>query len=288
MVKKGDLLLELDRAALEAELKEAQADLEAVKLNLSRQRAELKRKRADFGLAQEELRYAEVEYLRQAKLAETGSGLAVNLDEALHRVEIARQKIRQLKAGVQELVTGLGGRENIPDRDMPAYKQVMAAIDRINLSLSWTRITAPSDGIVVKADLQTGEYVEEGEALFALIDQNRPWLEANLKETQLERLVVGMPGTVVLDAWPDVVWQVKVASLSPATGSEFALLPPQNASGNWVKVVQRLPVRLDIEIPADAPQIRAGMTATVSVDTGEERKLDPRIEHIINLTGGRW
>ena len=287
-VKKGDLLLELSRAALEVELREAEAELEVVRLDITKQRAALRRARVDIGVEQENLRYAEVEYLRQARLAETGTGKATDLENTLHKVEVARQKIRQAKARVRELISGLGGKENIADKEMPAWKQAMAVADRIKLSLSWTKILAPSDGIVVKATTRPGEYITQGKPVFVLVDQANPWLEANLKETQLERLVIGMPGTVVLDAWPNHTWEIRVASVAPATGSEFALLPPQNASGNWVKVVQRLPVRLEIVQPDNAPKIRAGMTATVKVDTGEERKLDPRLEQLIALTGGRW
>jgi membrane fusion protein, multidrug efflux system len=287
-VKAGDLLLELDRSALEVELKEAVADLAVVKLDIARQRAALKRARADTGSARENLRYATVEYIRQQKLTQTGAGRAANLDGALHKVEAARQEIHQVEARVRELITGLGGRENIRDQDMPAWQQAMTAIEKAKLSLSWTRVLAPSDGIVVKATVRPGEYVEEGKAIFVLVDQKHPWLEANLKETQLERLVIGMPATIRLDAWPEYTWQARVASVAPATGSEFALLPPQNASGNWVKVVQRLPVRLEIQQAEGAPDLRAGMTAEVRVDTGQERKLHPKLEQLLTLTGGRW
>ncbi|MBT4965968.1 MAG: HlyD family secretion protein, partial [Alphaproteobacteria bacterium] len=278
MVKKGDLLLELDRSALEAEMKEAEADLEVVRLDIAKQRAALKRARVDIGVVKEDLRYAEVEYFRQAKLAETGSGRAINLDSAIHEVETARQEFRLVEADIRELITGLGGKENTPDQDMPAWKQAMAVVNRVKLSLSWTSVLAPSDGIVVKATVRPGEFVTRGKAIFVLVDQQHPWLEANLKETQLERLTIGMPGTIVLDAWPDHILQARVVSVAPATGAEFALLPPQNASGNWVKVVQRLPVRLEILPSTNGPELRAGMTAEVRLDTGQERVLHPRLE----------
>jgi len=286
-VKAGELLLELDRSALEAELREVEADLAVVKLDIARQRAALVRAKVDIGAAGEDLRYAEIEYARQVRLAETGSGKSTDLDNAQHQVKVAGQQIRQAEARVEELVTGLGGSEKIPDHGMPAWKQAQAAVDRVKLSLTWTRITAPSDGVVVKATVRPGEFVTRGKAIFVLVDQDHPWLEANLKETQLERLVIGMPATIVLDAWPEHIWKARVASVAPATGSEFALLPPQNASGNWVKVVQRLPVRLEIEKTDHAPELRVGMTATVNVDTGQERKLHPGLEQLVIMTGGR-
>jgi membrane fusion protein (multidrug efflux system) len=109
--------------------------------------------------------------------------------------------------------------------------------------------------------------------LFALVADSRPWVEANFKETELSHVKKGMTATVVLDIYPDVAWQAEVESISPATGAEFALLPPQNASGNWVKVVQRLPVRLRLKPQGGEPALRAGMTASVSVDTKRQRSL---------------
>ena len=121
--------------------------------------------------------------------------------------------------------------------------------------------------------LEPGEWVESGEPAFGLIAVDRVWIEANLKETQLTHVEENQNVTVELDAYPDQVWQAKVGSISPATGAEFSVLPPQNASGNWVKVVQRLPVRIEIQQKEGQPKLRAGMTATVSIDTLHKRDL---------------
>jgi len=134
-------------------------------------------------------------------------------------------------------------------------------------------LKAPRAGVVVNFRIQLGEQVKAQTPLFALVTDRRPWLEANFKETDLTHVTVGQKAKVVLDMHPDIPWDAEVESISPATGAEFAILPAQNASGNWVKVVQRLPVRLRLIEQPGEPPLRAGMTAYVSIDTGRTRKL---------------
>ena len=138
---------------------------------------------------------------------------------------------------------------------------------------AYTEIKAPRPGVVVNFKLQLGEQVRAQTPLFSFVADRRHWVEANFKETDLTHVTVGQRATVTLDMYPDITWDAEVESISPATGAEFAILPPQNASGNWVKVVQRLPVRLRlIERPGEPP-LRAVMTAYVSIDTGRTRNL---------------
>ena len=141
------------------------------------------------------------------------------------------------------------------------------------MDLAYTEIKAPKAGVVVNFRLQLGEQVKAQTPLFALVTDRRPWLEANFKETDLTHVTAGQKAKVVLDMHPDVTWDAEVESISPATGAEFAILPAQNASGNWVKVVQRLPVRLRLIEQPGEPPLRAGMTAYVSIDTGRTRSL---------------
>jgi len=131
----------------------------------------------------------------------------------------------------------------------------------------------PRAGTVLNFRLQLGEQVKAQTPLFSLVADRRPWVEANFKETDLTYVTVGQRATVVLDMHPDITWEAEVESISPATGAEFAILPPQNASGNWVKVVQRLPVRLRLIERQGEPPLRAGMTAWVSIDTQRSRSL---------------
>jgi membrane fusion protein (multidrug efflux system) len=167
----------------------------------------------------------------------------------------------------------LGGDTSLPTDQYPAVREKQAMRDRAALDLAHSEIKAPRDGTVVNFKLQLGEQVKAQTPLFSLVADRRPWVEANFKETDLTYVAVGQQATVVLDMHPDVTWEAEVESISPATGAEFAILPPQNASGNWVKVVQRLPVRLRLIERAGEPPLRAGMTAYVSIDTRRTRTL---------------
>ena len=163
-------------------------------------------------------------------------------------------------------------------------REKTAARERAALDLARTTIRAPVDGVVVNMRLQQGEQVKAATPLFALVALQRPWVEANFKETELTNVHVGQKATVVLDGFPDATWDAVVESVSPATGAEFAILPPQNASGNWVKVVQRLPVKLRLLPHVGEPPLRAGMTATVRIDTERERNVAGVMEQMF---GGR-
>jgi membrane fusion protein, multidrug efflux system len=153
------------------------------------------------------------------------------------------------------------------------------------LDLSRALIKAPFAGVVSNMKLQVGEFVEEGAPMFSLIESGPLWIVANYKETQLTHMAVGQSAKVLADAYPDHEWPASVEAIAPATGAEFAVLPPQNATGNWVKVVQRVPVRIKVEQPPGKPQLRAGMTVTVAVDTGLPRGL-PRI--VQKLVDNGW
>ena len=153
------------------------------------------------------------------------------------------------------------------------FLEVMARKRQAALNLRRTRIIAPADGIVGKVSLQVGEYVREGKAVLPIVQSDENWIEANLKETQLTHVRPGQSARIVIDAYPDREWTARVTSISPSTGAELSVLPPQNASGNWVKVVQRVPVRLELQNKHDTLALRAGMTVSVSLDTERDRSL---------------
>ena len=163
---------------------------------------------------------------------------------------------------------------NQPIENHPDYRRARATRDQAALDLAHTKIVAGTTGIISNLKLQIGEFVAAGKPVFSLVDTTRVWVEANLKETQLTHVREGQSASIVADAYPDQIWDTIVDNIAPATGAEFALLPPQNASGNWVKVVQWVPVRLNLNQQASKESaLRAGMTVTVRIDTERRRGL---------------
>jgi membrane fusion protein (multidrug efflux system) len=208
---------------------------------------------------------------RQEELAAKGVASASKRDESQNDARAAVDRVATAREKLQRVLTALNGDPQLPADEHPMVREKSAARERAALDLVRTTIRAPVDGVVVNMRLQQGEQIKAATPLFALVVLSRPWVEANFKETELTHVRVGQKATVVLDGYPDTMWEALVESVSPATGAEFAILPPQNASGNWVKVVQRLPVKLRLLPHVGEPPLRAGMTATVRIDTERER-----------------
>ncbi|WPZ35159.1 HlyD family secretion protein [Thalassobaculum sp. OXR-137] len=272
-VKAGDLLFRLDPDPHWLELKSAEARMLTVRQDVEATRAEFHQVQAEIAEARETVNYFAREADRQRKLNKRGVTTAARLDEAEFEVASARQRVRALQEKVRTVLAELGGD---PERAVELHpKYIEAQTDReiAELRLSYTEVHAPADGIVTQVHLEPGEWLEEGDPAFGLIEADDTWIVANLKETQLTHVRVGQVVEVGIDAYPDLTWKARITSIAPATGAEFAVLPPQNASGNWVKVVQRIPVRVDIEPVDGRPTLRAGMTASISIDTEREREL---------------
>jgi membrane fusion protein (multidrug efflux system) len=208
---------------------------------------------------------------RQARLREKGMVREEAYDEARHNLEAARARIGALQERTRRVVTALGGDLKLPPEQHPRVLEAKAAVDAAALDLSRTRISAPAAGIVSNLKLQPGEHVATGTSLFSLIPAGEVWIEANFKETQLAGVRVGQPVRVVADAYPGVEFPAKVRAISPATGAQFALLPPQNASGNWIKIVQRVPVRIALD-PQElaAHPLRIGLSMHAEIDLHDQ------------------
>lgn len=279
-VSAGDELFRLDSEPFALRLRNAEARLASVRNEVEGIRAEYRQTEAELAEAREQVRFYSRQAERQRQLSQRGTASRVQADEAELNLATARQRVTALQEKIQSVVARLGGDPFKAVELTAAYEQAEAERDMAALGLEYTRVTAPVDGIVSRMRLEPGEWVEQGEPVFSLVRVDDIWLEANLKETQLAHLVIGQKAEVVVDAYPDIVWEATVESISPATGAEFAVLPPQNASGNWVKVVQRIPVRMRVERPEDRPPLRAGMTASVSIDTGRETG----ILHLLGMT----
>ena len=184
--------------------------------------------------------------------------------------EVARQRISSLEEDLQRIEAQLAGDPKIHVDDHPRVKQMLASRDEALLNLRRTSIEAPMDGIASKV-LVPGSFAVTGVPSIAVVADTDLWIEANFKETELTRVRVGQPVIISIDTYPDVKCTGKVTSLASSTGAEFAVLPPQNATGNWVKVVQRIPLRSSVQCPDGVPPLRVGMSTTIEIDTGHRR-----------------
>ena len=280
-VEANDVLIQLDSSPLEITLNRARAQMAVI-------RTELESLRADYGetvvqaqLAEDKVRYLDRRYKRQRKLLKQGLSSEEKHDEAKHDLQVARREVQIIEQRVQRVLAQLAGNERLPVDQHPRYLTAQTTYDQAAVDLKATTIRAPASGIVSNMKLQVGEYAQAGKPVFSLI-QNQPiWVEANLKETQLTHIQPGQQATIVVDAYPDKIWESVVSSIAPATGAEFSILPPQNASGNWVKVVQRIPIKLVITDQAGGPQLRAGMTVSVRIDTRRKRELSGQIRDVV-------
>ncbi len=272
-VVRGDVLLKIDAEPFQLALDKADAELDASRTQVETMRATWREARSELADAEARAAYAQRQWQRQEELHTRGVVSPSKRDEAENDARAASDRVVMVRDKLQRVLTALSGDPALPTEMHPLVREKRAARDRAALDLARTVIAAPHDGVVVNVKLQPGEQVRAAIPLFALVTDNRPWVEANFKETELTHVQVGQKATIVLDIYPDVTWEAEVESLSPATGAEFAILPPQNASGNWVKVVQRLPVRLRLLPQGGEPPLRAGMTAAVRIDTGRERKV---------------
>jgi membrane fusion protein (multidrug efflux system) len=285
-VRQGDVLFRLDPEPFQIALDMAEAKMLAVRNDIEASRAEFHQIEAEIGEATERVRFHAQQAERQRGLQGRGISTEVQLEQAEVELMAARQRVVALQEKLRTVLAALGGDPASAAELHPLYRQAEAERGTAALDLDDAVVRAPLDGVVSRMRLQPGEWLEEGEPAFSIINPATTWIEANLKETQLEHVEVGQQVEIEVDAYPAALWLGKVASISPATGAEFALIPPQNATGNWVKVVQRLPVRIAVESGQDQPPLRAGMTVTVSIDTEREPKLAQLINGAVAAVRG--
>ncbi len=272
-VEAGDVLFRLNSRPYEIAFDQSLARMAAVSQEIEQRRAEYFQVRAEMDETSERVSFFTREFERQQELSARGVATKTKLEEAEFNLAAARRAFRTASQKSQAVLASLGGSANAEIEDHPLYQEALAERERALLNLGFTEIRAPASGIVSQMRLQPGEWIESGDPIFGLIEVDNLWIEANLKETQLTHVVEGQAVSISVDAYPNVTWPGRIGSISPATGAEFSVLPPQNASGNWVKVVQRLPLRIEVKGREDRPQLRAGMTATIEIDTERDRSL---------------
>jgi membrane fusion protein, multidrug efflux system len=273
-VHAGQVLFRLDPSRFRIAVMDAKAQLDSARLKIPALQAVYRQRLADETAARDNLAYQQREYDRQRKLAASGISSRSQLDQAANNLQAASQQLAAVTQQAASALADLGDNPNAPIDQQPSVRQAQAMLDRAKLNLSYTVVRAPISGIVTRVEqIQIGDYIKSGDPLFALESRKDIWVEANFKETDLTYMRPGQSATFSVDAYPDKTFTGKVVSTSPGTGSSFSLLPPENASGNWVKVVQRLPVRLSIDATNVGVPLAAGMSVTVDVDTEHHRSI---------------
>lgn len=275
VVSPGDLLFRVDPAPFRIARARARARLLAARQGVEALRAIYGQQVASLTRAKGEVEYHRRQLLRQKSLSRKKLVSGLNLETAVRNLRNAEDQVKVTEQSLAEARAKISGDPEIPAEQHPDVLEAQSLLDQAALELSQTSVRATMRGVVTNFDLQPGEYVKTGDPIFSLVGADNTWVHANYKETELTHVKVGQRATISIDTYPDQEFEATVSGISPATGAEFAVLPPQNATGNWVKVVQRLTVRLRIIEPAGQTDatLRAGMSAIVTIDTGHKRRL---------------
>jgi membrane fusion protein (multidrug efflux system) len=285
-VEKGGVLFRLDDEAFRIALAGAEAKLGTVRTELATLQATYRQNLAQIEQTKTDVVFYQTTYQRQLELSRRGAGTQAALDQAKRDLDTAQERVRVDERQADATLAQLGGDVNGPIESHPRFLQAQSDVDKAKRDLNHSVVTAPMAGIIANADaLQVGEYLPAAQPAFNLVATDHVWVEANPKETDLTYMAAGHTAEISVDAYPGREWKATVASISPATGAEFSVLPAQNASGNWVKVVQRVPVRLLVETPDGSPPLRSGMSVEVSIDTGHRRSFHDLVETVRHWIG---
>jgi membrane fusion protein, multidrug efflux system len=271
-VTQGQLLFRIDPEPYQIAIDSAEAGLGSARLQIEELKATYHQQLAELQAAKDSATFADHEYARKKALLAADFTSKSGYERAETDLKVAHQNIASIEQQVANTVAALNDDPDIEVDRHPTVRAAKASLDRAKLDYSYTSVYAPEDGIVANVDeLQVGDFVNPGAAVFSFLSRRRIWIEANFRETDLTHMRPGQAATVKVDVYPDRAFKAHIISLSPGTGSDFAVLPPENATGNWVKVVQRLPVRLELDqVDPDRP-LFSGISVTVRVDTGYRR-----------------
>lgn len=277
-VKAGDILFRLNDDQFRIATDMARANLEQVRLTLAAAVQDYQRLQSDIAAQTANVELAQSNFDRSAALVRNNDTTRASFDQTRFALTGAQKTLESLQQQARVALVKLGGRLDLPVEQHPQFMQAKAQLDETQRQLDHTIVRAPFAGTVTAVDsLQPGTFLVSQTAslttvgAIGLVSDENIWVDANLKETDLTYTKVGDPVEVTVDAYPGMVWRGHVGTINPATGGEFSILPAQNSSGNWVKVVQRVPVRITIDHQEDGPVLRAGMSVNVDVDTGHTR-----------------
>jgi membrane fusion protein (multidrug efflux system) len=268
----GDPLFDIDPVPFQLALRQAQSKLDTVVTDLANLKSNYKSLQQLVELGQQAVDLKRKDLERKTALAARQTSTQVDVENA--QAALLTSEL-QLQLGKQQLASTLNqllGKPDLPIQDFPPYQQAKAALDQAQRDLDHTSIKAPIAGIATQVDnIQLGRFVMAATPVFSVMDDAAPWVDANPKETDITFLRPNQKVDISVDSFPDRAFHGHVASVSPGTGAQFAILPPQNANGNWVKVVQRVPVRIVFDAGQDISLLRAGMSVNVDIDTGRRR-----------------
>ncbi|MEK9993163.1 MAG: HlyD family secretion protein [Hydrogenophilales bacterium] len=280
-VAKGEKLFSIDPIPYQIKYENLKSELDLVEKELLEMQTTYRTYLESLNESKITIDFLKKQLSRYETLLSKGAITYDMFDQKKHKLDLEFSKNKILKENIKKISIALDGKLKGSIKKHPKYIRSVTNLQRAQLDLDKTTIFAPANGTLIGMKLQSGEFISAGKPIFNIIDDNFFWIEANFKETQLTNVRVGQIATATTDMYPDIQLDGKVISIAKASGSEFALLPPQNASGNWVKVVQRIPVEISINQIKNYP-FRIGMTVTVSIQTGVSRGIPRSIEKIIS------
>jgi membrane fusion protein (multidrug efflux system) len=273
-VRKGDILFRLDDRQYRIALEGAKANLMQTGLTLEALKRDYRRMLADVEARGAQVQADQASYDRFASLVKGGGVTRAEYDDARFKLASDKSALESLTLQAQVQLARLGGKPDADVAQMAQYLQAQAQVDEAQRQLDHTVVRAPFDGIATQVDsVQPGMYLGASTAAFGLVSTDHVWIEGNPKETELTWVKPGDPAEVAVDTYPGHIWSGVVESIEPNSGSEFSVLPAQNSSGNWVKVVQRIPLRVVVERHPGDPELRTGMSVEIDIDTGHVRHL---------------
>src|SRR5262245_646206 len=270
----GDELFSIDPAPYRFAAEEAEAKLARVKSEFENLKSMHHSLGNQIELARQSVAANQAEFDRKTSLLNSRISTPADLDKSRMALAVSKGLLEQLQQQEATVRNQLLGDVELPIDRYPQFIEATVALQRAQRDLANTVLRAPIAGIATQVtSIQMGRFLTAGMAVFSIIGSDNVWVDANPKETDLTYVRAGQPVTITIDTFPARAWRGTVAAISPGTGAQFAILPPQNAAGNWIKIVQRVPIRIEFEQGQDLRRLRAGMSATVEIDTGRRGRL---------------
>jgi membrane fusion protein (multidrug efflux system) len=274
LLKPGDELFAIDPEPYSLSAREAEARLKRVESDLATLKANLASLARQIELSRQNVASVQADFDRKSKLLAGRISAASDVDKSRVALVVAKAQLELLEQQERTARIQLLGDPDLPLEKYPQFIEATVALERARRDLANTVLRAPIAGVATQVpSIQMGRYLTAGTPVFGIISSDAVWIDANPKETDLTWVRSGQPVVIAIDAFPDRRWKGRVGAISPGTGAQFAILPPQNAAGNWIKVIQRVPVRIEFALGQDLRRLRAGMSATVEIDTGRPGRL---------------